>query len=236
MPLGQREVAAFELIKRFFKAEDGRLLMYMLAMQIAVQTSGPFFTPYMLGKLELSYLQFLALISMAFAAKMFALQFLGPIIKKIGSYKVLVFSGFGVIPLAGLWIFSDSLWYLLVLQAYSGIAWAGYELATFLMLFERIPERERTSILTSFNFANAVALISGAFLGGFLLKLLGTDQRAYHILFMVSSVMRLGTLPILASMGKKDVRPRMILTRILGVRPNTGSIDTPLVTSMRVSS
>ncbi|MDI9384215.1 MAG: MFS transporter [Verrucomicrobiota bacterium] len=235
MPPGQREVVALELLRRFFKAEDGRLLMYMLVMQIAVQTSGPFFTPYMLGNLQLSYLHYLVLIGIAFIAKMVALQFLGSAVQKIGSYKVLVISGFGVIPLAVLWIFSDNLWYLLLLQIYSGVAWAGYELVTFLMLFERIPERERTSILTSFNFANAMALIMGALIGGFTLKLLGTDQRAYHILFILSSTMRVATLPILASLGSRDVRPRKIMLRILGVRPNTGSIDTPLVTSMRVS-
>src|SRR5262249_9373231 len=67
----------------------------------------------------------------------------------------------------------------------------------FLPFFETTPRDERTSILTIFNLANAVALVIGALIGGGLLKLLGASREAYLVLFAVSSFARAGTLVFL---------------------------------------
>jgi MFS family permease len=232
LPENHRVVALGELIRRARHGSDGRLLVYMLAVQAAVQISGPFFTPYMLGQLQFSYVKYLALIATAYVAKMAAFPFLGSLAKRYGSQWLLYASGVGIVPLSALWIVSDHLGYLLILQVFGGMIWAGYELATLLLLFDHIDESERTSVLTIFNLANAIALIGGALLGGALLKLLGTDRQAYYVLFGLSGAARILSLVFMARLSRVTFRSMPIFTRVLGVRPNTGSIGAPIVTSL----
>jgi hypothetical protein len=54
-PLNHHAVSTRELVRRARFSADGRLLVYMILVQAAVQISGPFFTPYMLGELSFSY-------------------------------------------------------------------------------------------------------------------------------------------------------------------------------------
>jgi MFS family permease len=232
LPADHRPVPPRELIRRARHGADGRLLLFMLAMQAAVQITGPFFTPYMLGELQFSYAKYLLLIATAYVAKMAAFPFLGSIAKRHGSAWLLYASAAGIVPLSALWIVSTNLSYLLVIQVFGGAIWAGYELATLLLLFERIDETERTSVLTVFNLANATALVGGALLGGTLLKVLGPDRDAYHLLFALSGAARLIALILMARLSRVAFRPAVIVTRVLGVRPNTGSLDVPVVTSL----
>jgi MFS family permease len=205
----------------------------MLALQVAVQISGPYFTSFMLGQLKMSYASYLLLIATSFTARIVMLPMLGRLTCTIGAQRVLWYSGVGIVPLSALWIFGDSILYLLIVQFVAGAVWAAYELATFLLLFETIREEERTSVLTTFNFANAVAMVAGALLGGALLGGLGTDHTAYMVIFGISGVVRLGTLPLLArSVGKPltmQMEPMPVPTGVLAVRPNLGAIERPLL-------
>jgi MFS family permease len=60
----------------------------------------------------------------------------------------------------------------------------------FLLFFETIRPEERTSVLTTFNFANAVATVSGSLLGGALLAWCGKSEATYLLLFGLSSAAR----------------------------------------------
>lgn len=228
-----RDVSLSDLLAKAKHGADGRLLVYMLAVQISVQVVGPFFTPYMLAEIQFSYLEYLLLIATAFGAKTLAFPLAGLLARRLGSQTLLYASGIGIVPLSALWIFSDSLGYLLCLQVVGGTIWAGYELATFLLLFERIDESERTSVLTVFNAANATALLVGSLMGGLLLKALGQNQAAYYVIFGLSGLLRLVTVLLLARMKHVTFSATTMATRTVAVRPNTGSIGAPIVSSVK---
>jgi MFS family permease len=232
LPQNHRAVSARDLLRRARSSADGRLLLYMVLVQAAVQVSGPFFTPYMLGQLSFSYAQYLLLIATAFGAKVASLPAIGLLAHRFGAQRVLFVSGVCIVPLSALWICSDSLGYLLVVQLVAGAIWAAYELATFLLLFERIDESERTSVLTMFNLANALATVGGALVGAALLGAQGLGATAYHVIFGCSSAARVVTLLFLVRLGRGGAQAGLIATRPLGVRPNTGSIDAPIVVSL----
>jgi MFS family permease len=232
LPPSQRGVGLRELVAKARRANDGRLLLYMLVVQIAVQLSGPFFTPFMLEELRFTYGSYLMLISTSFAAKMVALPLLGTVANRFGAQRLLYASGVGIVPLAALWIVSDNLWYLLAVQVVAGTTWAGYELATFLLLFEHIDQSQRTSILTLFNLANAVATVAGAVTGGVILNALGEDRGAYLGLFAISSASRVLSIALLATLGRMEAEPATVVVRALAARPNTGSVDAPIVASL----
>jgi MFS family permease len=209
-----------------------RLLAYLLAVAIASNLASPFFTPFMLGPLGLSYVEYVTLIAAAFVAKIVVMPALGKFAQRFGADRLLWIGGIGIIPLAGLWVVSHSFTYLLVLQLVAGCAWGAYELATFLLVFETIRERERTSVLTAFNFANALAVVGGSLAGGALLAMLGAGESAYALVFAVSSVMRGLSLALLARLAPIPVKIVPIAIRALALRPSIGALDRPIVTSL----
>lgn len=186
----ERRVAWGELLARLRHSSDGRLLFYLLAVQVAVQVSGPFFTPYMLKQLRLSYVDYVMLVSCAYLAKVVSLPVHGRFAQRYGARSLLWAGGLGIVPVAGLWVCSDRFGYLMAVQLLSGSVWAAYELAMFLLFFESIEESERTSVLTTHNLFHALSTLTGSLLGALVLSTLGKDRSAYLAVFALSSAAR----------------------------------------------
>jgi MFS family permease len=226
-----RHVSPREFFARLKGGADGRLLLYLLAVQTSVQIAGPFFTPYMLGHLKLSYAEYAMLVASAFLAKIVALPAIGKMASRYGARKLLWFGGIGIIPLSGMWLISNSYPYLLALQVVGGVAWAAYELAMFLLFFETIKPQERTSMLTTFNCANSAATAIGSLLGWAMLVTWGRHPHAYLALFAASSIARLGTLVLLGRIRATPAGPKPLGMRTLALRADDGSIDRPILGS-----
>ena len=203
----------------------GRLVLYLLAVQMVVQISGPYFTPYMLkdllGNDPLAYFNFVVLIGLAFLGKVLAMPAWGRYALAVGPKRLLFVGGAAIVPVSGLWIFSGyfsgwqmtlpvnlyfgqfdwvvtgELLFLSVVQIMSGVAWAAYELAMALMFFEAIPRHSRTSVLAIYNFGNALALVVGSLIGAAIMTALHESHAAYLTLFGLSSLLRLATLGLL---------------------------------------
>ncbi|TWT93691.1 MFS transporter [Neorhodopirellula pilleata] len=207
----------------------GRLLAYLVLMQVFIQISGPFFTPFMLTHLQFTYGEFVWLTSIAFVSKVLSIAFWGRTAEKFGADRLLWMGGIGLIPLSSFWIFSSDLVYLTFVQIIAGIAWAAYELGFFLSFFDLLPRARRTKLLTIYNFANTAAICLGAVLGAAIFNRLGADEVAYDWLFGLSAVGRLLCLAVLAGTPLPHHAVRTIALRILSVRVNSGSITSPVV-------
>lgn len=233
IPTPDRRMPVQELFFGQASASGGRLLLYMLLVQASCNIAAPFFTPFMLGELELSYPVFSLVLVAAFLGKVLALPFLGRVSQRFGARTVLIAGGVGIIPLAGVWaLTSDPLW-LIVIQLLAGFAWAAYELATFLLLFDTIPPTRRTGMLTLYNLLNAICVTTGAAVGATLLKHFGGDREAYHLIFIISSGARLLTLPMLAWTHLPQFTAlRQLALRPISIRPNAGPDDRPVLPSM----
>ncbi|MBN1426700.1 hypothetical protein JXA88_19305, partial [Candidatus Fermentibacteria bacterium] len=168
----------------------------------------------------------------AFLAKAIALPKMGRWAHRFGPKSLLWIGGIGIVPLPALWLLSSATM-LLVLQIVGGVVWACYEFATFLLLFETIRDAERTSILTSFNLLNAVAIAAGSALGGLVLRLAGEGQGAYMLLFLASSAGRLFTLPLLRTVAEVPPSPFHMGFRPLAVRLSAGSVDRPILATLQ---
>jgi hypothetical protein len=208
------------------------LLVFLLLMQVCVQISGPYFTPYMREQLHLSYWQYAAMVGIQFASKMIAMPFLGSIAHRFGADKLLWLASLCVIPLSALWIVSDNLIYLLGLQSLAGIFWGGYELAFLLLFFEAIPARERTSLLTNFNVANSAAICLGSLFGWMLFHNLGTDQHTYYVAFAISSCLGAIVVSGLVWLPLIRLKTRPMAVRSIGMRATDTSLDEPILPSI----
>jgi MFS family permease len=138
-------------------------------------------------------------------------------------------SSIGIVPLPILWLVSDSFAWLFGLQLLSGAAWAGFELASLLSFFERIPPKGQTSVLTVYNLANALAIVGGSAIGGWLLSHGWSGFDGFAIVLVTSCSARFLSLALLRGVPETappDVIPSL---RTLSVRPSTGGVQRPIL-------
>lgn len=218
----------------FLAGGKGRLvLLYMLAVTMSVQVSGPFFTAYILEHLRFSYLQLMGINACTVLSKVVFLPLIGRFAKEQGPGRLLWIGGLAITPAATLWLVSENFWYLLALQLAVGVGWACWEMATFLLVFDTIPESHRTPVLTLFNLANALAIVGGSLIGAVILRYTGVGAWGYAVLFGATGAMRLVTLFMLAAIAPIGLRERfkgrLLGLRTISVRPGAASIDLPVV-------
>lgn len=210
-----------------------QLLIYLVLVQGMVQLSGPYFTPYMLQHLQLSYVAFTGLVAVAFISKIVSLLLWGRFARTRGASWLLMVGGTAIVPLSALWVVSESIYWLIFIQTVNGAAWAAYELGFFLMFFETLPRDRRIKMLTYYNVANTSAWCIGATVGAVLLKSMSMTVEAYYTLFILSSLGRVvATIYLYATRRTLKVRVVGIGLRILGVRPSAAPIESPILPSI----
>jgi len=176
---------------------SGRLVAFLCCYVFGVQIAAPYFIPYMLRERGFSYGPFMLVVSVNFLAKGLALPTLGRLAARAGSVRLLWVTTLAITPLSLLWLVSAEVPYLVGVQLVAGSCWAGYELATALLLFEAVGERERTGVVTIYNLGLAVATVSGAACGAGILWWFGENRTAYFAVFIASAVLRCAALPLL---------------------------------------
>lgn len=203
------------------------LVVYLFAMQAAVQISGPYFAPYMLAQQNMSYISYMVLVGIAYLGKVIALPFWGRVAHQSGARRLLWIGGTSIVPVASFWLAADFFapWqtnytlqfaglaipcqlsaefvYLGCIQLISGLVWAAYELAMALMFLEAIPRHDRACVITYYNFGNAAAHVVGGLIGATVLQIGGENQFAYLAVFGCSSLVRLCTVPLLRSVNRE---------------------------------
>ena len=218
-------------VLRTLRGRDaGRIVAWLLAMQVVVNVAAPFFAPYMLGPLGLSYDGFMILTATSFVSRVLVLPLLGRMAERGRSARLLRLGALGIVPLPALWLVSHDFVFLLALQTFAGCAWAAVELATLLVFFDGLEQETRTSVLALYNTGSAAAVALGSLLGAGLFTALGSDAAAYAALFAVSSITRAATLPLLRRVGPTRGPPGELDT--LAVRPSLGALQRPILSSL----
>jgi MFS family permease len=232
IPPNMRELPWRDMWHQLRAHSGGQLLVYLVAVQAAVQMAVPYFAPFMLKKLEFSYGAYVSLMSVAFLSKVVALPICGHVAHRLGARRLLWIGGIGITPLSAGWLVSQHFAWLMFLQIAGGIAWGAYELAFFLLFFESIPAQERTSMLTLYNLINTAAWVTGSLAGGLVLVAGATSFTAYLLIFGLSGVGRVLALPLLARVVPEDVEAAAFGVRTVAVRPNSASLDVPILPSL----
>ncbi len=210
----------------------GRLLVFMVVMQAGVFASGPYFVPYMLKVLHLSYLEYVILIGVSFIAKFLMLPVWGEYAARFGARKLLWLGAIGIVPLAGAWCVSENYLWLMINQIFAGTLWGAYELAIALLFFEAIPQEHRTSILTLYNVLNNLALCIGSLIGAACLVTFGVSGTGYLVAFAASSVMRGLAILLLHRAQTKQVVVANLPLSPISVGPSAGSVDQAVLAAL----
>jgi MFS family permease len=130
----------------------------------------------------------------------------GRVIDRLGNKPVLVFNMLGIFFLPLFWLFAGPGFYLPIwIDAFlTGIFWPGFGLATFNLLLISAPEGDRQPYLAVQNVATGLSVFLASLAGGALAKwmggvhvrFLGLDLVNFHLLFALSSLLRLAILPL----------------------------------------
>jgi len=197
-PVGERHISMTELLRGDEHRAARRLLVFLLATYFAVQVSLPFVTSYLLGVLHLPYAEFATLLAIPFAARVLTLPWLGGVARRLGARRLMWIGSLAFVPAAGLWAVGTNFWWLAFVQAVTGFAMAAFELSNLLLWFETIRPEERTSILTTYQFWYAAAVVAGSVVGSVLLVFHGEDHGAFVVVFLVSAAARLAAAGLFA--------------------------------------
>jgi len=230
-----RAMPSRPLLTAIRAAGTGRVLLFLIGMKFTVNLAGPFFTPFMMGPLGMSYATLVMMTATAFVARILVLPWFGRLAHRHGIRPLLWLGAIGIVPLPALWLVSSDLYYLLSLQVLAGAAWAALELSMVLVFFDGLPAHERTKVLSTFNLCAALAAGLGAIAGCQLFSMLLGNREAYWWLFAISSVGRLLMLLVL-KVPETARRPGFVTLRTVAMRPSAGAIGGPVVATLEPES
>jgi MFS family permease len=170
----------------------GRFILYCAFINLTVYLAGPFFSVYMLRDLKFSYLTYVIIGSTASLVTLLCMPYWGKRIDRFGNIKVLKITSL-IIPLVPiLWLVSANVYYLCFAQVVSGFAWAGFNLATSIFLYDAAPSENRTRYIALNNALMYGGISLGALLGGIIAPHMPTiKQSSLLTMFLLSGLARL---------------------------------------------
>jgi MFS family permease len=189
-----------------FSTNIGMFVVFCALINFTTTLAGPFFSPYMLLDLHFSYINYTVVNSVAGLATVGFMTWWGKRIDRAGSIRVLKITSLLVpfVPLG--WVLSHSLWWLTVIQIFSGFAWAGFQLSSGVFIFDAAPPQNRTRYIALYNSLIFLGVSLGSLTGGIVAPLLPPFMGSYFLsIFIVSGVARL-TVSLLFRPRIKEVR------------------------------
>lgn len=206
-----------------------RVLAVGAALQLAVYLSSPYFGPYMLEELHMSYAAYTVGSLAVVATKVASLPSWGKVVDSYNPRSVFLLAAFlvSVIPLP--WLWADGLLWVVVAQVLSGFAWGGHEIAQMALYLDITKGQMRQQLFAAQSLLHGAAQLAATVIGGWMLGLAG---RRFWVLFLISTVARLIVALLaprwLAHVDLPGERRHVLLLRVMGLRPSGGLMHRPL--------
>jgi hypothetical protein len=178
-----------------------RFSLFFACMQFAVAVSGPFSVVYLLRDLHYSYLELTVNTAASVVVQFLVLARWGRLGDLFGNQIILRVTGFAIPLVPALWVLSTDFWYLILVQAISGLVWSGYSLSASNFIFDLTPQSKRAGMMAVHALVASVAVFLGASFGGFLALHLPTSldlgfysfswASVFYGVFLCSALLRL---------------------------------------------
>jgi MFS family permease len=202
------------------------LLAVYFVWNFAIGISAAFFAAHMLTNLKMSF-TLIAFYSSGAALVGVALNRpWGKLIDRFGCKPVTVFCSFGIALIPLIWWIPRPgyLWILAFESIYSGALWTGFNLGAFNVPMARSPQRGRTIYLAMFAMVTGLGFFLASLLGGALAHnwsdfhwQIGPQTVVnYHLLFAISSGLRLLAALLLASLPEPTEKSLPVMIQFMG--------------------
>ncbi|MBI4448087.1 MFS transporter [Candidatus Woesearchaeota archaeon] len=218
-----------EFLRHALSKNYGRFVFYLALMNFAVALPGPFFTPYMLKDLQFDYKMFTLVTATAMVIRFVSMPLWGKLCDKYGTKKILSATGF-LMPLVPLlWVFSPNISYLILVEAYSGFVWAGFDTASFNFIFDSTLPQKRATSVAYYNILNGVTIFLGAISGSILVKYVDFFWSEYYSVFILSFILRytasLIFVPTIKEVRKvEEISYRGLMIKVFTTMPARGIV------------
>lgn len=153
----------------------GLFVLFVALIYLATYISSPFFSVYMLKNLNFSYVFYTIVMMAAPICKLVFFPLWGKFADRYGNVRTMKVCGYFLCLVPALWLGSIAflgaspyilLLYLVVIEAFSGFVWAGFDMAVSNFIFDAVSE-DRVALCTAyFNIFTGMGLFMGAALGG----------------------------------------------------------------------
>lgn len=188
-----------------------RALTFNLVWNGAVGLSASFFQVHMAQNLGMTFLFISGHCAATAVVRMLAAPAWGAAIDRVGARPVILSCAAGIALLPALWLFAAPgvLWPLAVDFIAGGALWGGFNQAIFQLPLRITPRRHRSFHLAAFSTAGGLAFALCSTLGGAVAQALPAVLQVGHhtwvnfeVLFLASTVLRLGALALAAGLAE----------------------------------
>lgn len=221
----------FDFVKRMSQNNYGKFTLYLCLFNFVVFLAAPFFTVYMLRDLKFSYITFTTITLASLVASFIGMYFWGRYNDEHGSKKLLYINGLLIPLIPILWLFTKNIYLLILIEAFSGFLWAGFNLGSSNFIFDATTPQKRMRCVVYYNVLKGAAIFAGAAIGGLLATHIGSFGfvSPLPVLFLISGVLRLAVslmfIPVLREMRFIEVPMGHSMFRTyLTIKPKEGIV------------
>ena len=206
------------------------MILLLGSFNLGVSIGSPFFTPFILRRLQLDYDTYMFLVALPFISRALAYSFHEKLVRRWGVKTVLLpaMAFISIMPL--LWGYLPRVEWLILIQIIAGLAWTGFEYSILIKQLSDFSHSERSRVLTWTNLFIGLCNISGVLTGSIIL---GAQPQFsdYVKIFEISSLMRFFSILVVFAIDWKvsSLYVTKIYMRIVGVRANKGSVSKPIL-------
>ncbi len=159
-----------DFLKNIRTTNFGKFTLWVSAMTFCVNLSGPLLAFFILKDLGYSYASYMVVVTTAALSGFLFQEVWGKFGDLDGNIKTLRVAGWGIALVPILWMVSQHLGYLFMVQVIAGCFWGGFNLLVTNFVLEALPPPMRIRGTSYFNVVNSVAVVLGAAVGGFLFE------------------------------------------------------------------
>ncbi|HDP73926.1 MAG TPA: MFS transporter [Candidatus Woesearchaeota archaeon] len=215
------------------KVLAGFAALFMFSVFIAA----PYFVEYMLRILGFSYLQFISFSFAAVLVKFVVSRAAGILGDEFGHARMFMVGALIISTLTFSWFFIRYFPLLLMLDAFMTVGWALWDLFSVTLLFEYSKPKNRTLIVSWFNFVVIIGAFLGALASGLIFSVYsGISDMPFRMMFLTSAVLRVicfvGFYRVIKDIRAfKQISTDRIIMRTFRILPAEGVQSVPTVMS-----
>lgn len=213
----------------------GRFILYTSLFIFVVYLASPYFAVYMLSDLRFDYITFAIVSSSELVARIVAMPIWGHY-ARFGNLRLLRIASLSIPLVPILWLASHNLVYLVLVQLFSGVVWAGFDLCVPNFIYQAARPEKRFKYIVFYRTLSTAAMALGSLTAVLLLNhlnpILGSQILA---LFLLSGILRFAVaitlLPRVRELPSNNQTclegPVILPTGALAFVPNSGLLHRP---------
>jgi len=179
-----------DFIKNLKKTNFGMFVIFICIFTFSVRIAAPFFVVYMLRDLNLSFFEFTLINAASVITTVLSMPSWGKYADIFGNRKIMKITSMLIPLIPLLWMFSNSVIYLFIVELFSGFVWAGFNLAVFNFVFDATSAEKRARAYSYYNVLIGISVFMGSTLGGYLTTINVGFTNSIFFVFMISSILR----------------------------------------------